>query len=114
MHALLSIQLPNSTCNLNYTLLIEDGRGIIKRLGPFPHAGSAVVKLDIVISDLKQNKVYSLTAQASLYSQVTLSNKHYFSKAYKYYFNNYLMYNVPYSGETLASIKFGESIVRMH
>ena len=70
-------------CNLNYTLLIEDGRGIIiKQLGPCLHTGLAVVKLDIVISDLKGNQIYSLTAQASLYSQVILSNKHYFSKTY--------------------------------
>ena len=77
------IQLPNSSCTLNYTLLIEDGRGAaIKRLGPFPHNGSAVVKLNIVISDLKRDHFYSLTAKAHLYSQVTLSNKHHFSKAY--------------------------------
>ena len=81
-------QLPNSSCTFNYTLLIEDGRdAAIKRLGPFPHTGSAVVKLDIAISDLKRNHLYSLTAQAHLYSQVTLSNIHHFSKAYSYYFS---------------------------
>ena len=79
---LLFIQLPNSTCTLNYTLLIGDGHGkVAKRFGPFSHPGSANTKQDIDISDLKRNQVYSLEARADLYSQSTSSNKLYFSKA---------------------------------
>ena len=57
-------------------------RGIIvKQFGPFPHPGSAIVKLDIAISDLKRDQVYALIARADLYSKVTFSNKVYFSEA---------------------------------
>ena len=76
------MQLPDLMCYLNYTLLVEDGHGdVVKSLGPFLHVGSSVVKQAIVISDLKGSQVYSLKAQAGLYSQVAVSNKHYFSKA---------------------------------
>ena len=69
-------------CYLNYTILVEDERGnIVKSLGPFLHIGSSVVKRAIVISDLKGNQVYSLKSRAGLYSQVAVSDKHYFSKA---------------------------------
>ena len=75
------IQLPDSMCDLNYTLMVEDERdNLVKNLGPFLHVGSSVVKQVIVITDLKRNKEYSLKARAGLHSQVAESNKHYFSK----------------------------------
>lgn len=75
------IQLPDSMCDLNYTLLVEDERdNVVKCLGPFLHIGSSVVKQVIVITDLKGNREYSLKARAGLHSQVAVSNKHYFSK----------------------------------
>lgn len=75
------IQLPDSMCDLNYTLLVEDERdNVIKSLGPFLHIGSSVVKQVIVITDLKGNREYSLKARAGLHSRVAVSNKHYFSK----------------------------------
>ena len=78
----IQIQLPDSMCDLNYILLIEDERdNVVKRLGPFLHIGSSVVKQAIVITDLKGNQEYSLKAQAELHSQVAESNKHYFSKS---------------------------------
>jgi hypothetical protein len=78
---ILPIQLPDSMCDLNYTLLVEDEHGdVIKNLGPFLHVGSSVVKEAIVITDLKGNQDYSLTVRVGLHSQVAKSNKHYFSK----------------------------------
>lgn len=54
---------------------------VVKEIGPFLHPGSAIVKLDIAISDLKRDQVYALIARADLYSKVTFSNKVYFSEA---------------------------------
>ena len=79
-----NIQLPESICSfqeINYTLLVEgENEQLVTTVGPIVKVGPGVLK-ETIVSNLKGNQVYSLIVRAELYSQLALSNKHYFSKS---------------------------------
>ena len=81
----MTAQLPNSVCTfqeLNYTLVVEDeNKHLVTMFGPISKLGSGVLKEVITSKLIQGNRMYSLKVQAELYSQVAMSNKHYFSKS---------------------------------